>query len=485
MAKSKTSSYILTLHLNAEKYQEDELNKRFEKCRKIYNSCIAELFKRYNHMIESKAYQKNVKSKSKDRNKVFNELNNKYSLTEYSLHEFVKPMYNYFNIDSQSIQKLATRAFNAFQKYMFHQAKRVNYIKFNELYSIEGKTNAQGIRYRNGIIQWNKLNIPVVIKNNDNYAQMAIQNRVKYCRIVKKEIKGKTKFYVQLVLEGIPPTKVNKDGELKGQIGQGDVGIDIGTRTVTYSSKYEVKLLELAPNVNNIDREIKLIQRKMDRSKRSMNPNKYNDNGTIKQSNKDKWIYSNHYMKLKSQRKEVYRKETEIRKHDHYKMINKLLILGDKFYVETMNYQGLQKRSKNTTKNKQGKFKIKKRFGKSLANKAPSMFLTMLDNKLKWNGEKLYKIDTAKCKASQYNHFTGECNKKELKDRWNDFNGVKVQRDIYSAFLIMNVDNDLKGINQQKCNDRFENFKRLHDIEVNRLKELKLNGIKLISSMGI
>ena len=33
MAKSKTSSYILTLPLNAEKYQEDELNKRFEKCR--------------------------------------------------------------------------------------------------------------------------------------------------------------------------------------------------------------------------------------------------------------------------------------------------------------------------------------------------------------------------------------------------------------------------------------------------------------------
>lgn len=376
MAKSKTSSYILTLRLKTEKYQEDELNKRFEKCRKIYNSCITELFKRYNHMTESKEYRKNCKSKDKDRNKVFNELNNKYGLTEYSLHKFVTPMYNYFNIDSKTAQALATRAFNAFQKYMFHDAKRVNYIKYNELYSIEGKTNAQGIRYRDGIIKWNKLNIPVVIKNNDTYAQMAIQNRVKYCRIVKKEIKGKVKYYVQLVLEGIPPIKVNKGGEIKGQIGQGDVGIDIGTKTIAISSKYDVKLLELSPNVNNIDRKIKLIQRKMDRSRRSMNPNKYNSDGTIKQGNRDKWIYSNHYNKLKSQRKEIYRKQTEIRKQDHYKMINELLILGDKFYVETMNYKGLQKRSKKTEKNDKGKFKKKKRFGKSLANKAPSMFLT-------------------------------------------------------------------------------------------------------------
>ena len=482
MAKSKTSSYILTLQLKTEKFQEDELNKRFEKCRKIYNSCITELFKRYNHMTESKDYRKNCKSKDKDRNKVFNELNNKYGLTEYSLHKFVTPMYNYFNIDSKTAQALATRAFNAFQKYMFHDAKRVNYIKYNELYSIEGKTNAQGIKYRDGIIQWNKLNISVVIKNNDTYAQMSIQNRVKYCRIVKKEIKGKIKFYVQLVLEGIPPTKINKDGELKGQIGQGEVGIDIGTKTIAISSKYDVKLLELAPNINNIDRDIKLIQRKMDRSKRSTNANKFNKNGTINTKNKEKWIYSNHYMKLKSQRKELYRKQTEIRKQDHYKMINSLLILGDKFYVETMNYKGLQSRSKNTTKNKQGKFNKKKRFGKSLANKAPSMFLTMLNNKLKWNGEKLYKIDTAKVKASQYNHIEDKYIKKELKERWNYFDNYKIQRDLYSSFLIMNIKDNLKEIDRNKCFEAFDNFKMLHDKEIIRIQN---SDNKVISSMGI
>lgn len=62
----------------------------------------------------------------------------------------------------------------------------------------------------------------------------------------------------------------------------------------------------------------------------------------------------------------------------------------------------------------------------------------------------------------------------------NDFNGIKVQRDIYSAFLIMNVNSDLKTIDNNKCNETFENFYNLHNKEVDRLK-----GNKNLSSIAI
>ncbi len=72
------SNFILTLKLDTEKHQEDILNKRLEISRNIYNSCLGELYKRYNHMRESKEYRKVVKmAKSKERNKKFNELNSK------------------------------------------------------------------------------------------------------------------------------------------------------------------------------------------------------------------------------------------------------------------------------------------------------------------------------------------------------------------------------------------------------------------------
>lgn len=475
------SNYILTLPLKTKKYQEDRLNKDLDKYRKMYNSCLSELYKRYNHMIQSKEYQQNIKYKGKDRNKIFTKINKKYGLTEYSLHTYVKPMSKYYKLHSAISQKVATRCFNAFQGFMFHKSKKVYFKKYGELNSFEGKSNTTGISFKSDFILWNKINIPIIIKANDLYAQKAIQDKIKYCRILRKSIKGKTKFYVQLILEGTPPTKVTNQGEIKGRIGKGRVGIDIGTRTIAYSSKYKVGLLELAPSINNIDKEIKLLQRYMDRSKRATNANKFNKDGTINIKNKDKWKYSNRYLKAKAKRKELYRKQSEIRKHDHYKLINELLVLGNKFYVETMNYKGLQARSKETTINeKTGRYNKKKRFGKSLANKAPAMFLTMLDNKLKWNDEELYEIDTYSCKASQYNHITNEYNKKKLSERWNDFGEFKIQRDLYSAFLIMNVKNNLKEIDRELCFKEFDNFKELHDIEI-----LRLQGLNNLSSMGI
>ena len=161
-------------------------------------------------------------------------------------------------------------------------------------------------------------------------------------------------------------------------------------------------------------------------------------------------------------------------------MANYIISLGNKVYVEKMNFAGLGRRAKNTEKNDKGKFKRKKQFGKSLANKAPSMLLTIIDRKLNYFGEELIEINTFEAKASQFNHFDGTYAKKSLSQRWNDFNGIKVQRDMYSAFLIMNISNDLKSFDINKCNERFNSFYRLHNLEVDRLK-----GHKNLRSIAI
>jgi hypothetical protein len=480
------SNFILTLKLDTEKFQEDVLDKKFNQCRIIYNSCIGELYKRYNHMKESKAYKQNCKYKGKDRNKKFNEINNEYSLTEYSLYKFVKLMAKQFQIDANTTQKIASRAFNAFQGLIFHKANKVKFKKYDELYSFEGSTNRQGIRFRNNVVHFNKLNLKIKTKQNDIYIRMALENKIKYCRIKRTMIKGQWHYYVQLLLDGVPPSKINKEtGEFKHYIDNTNskIGIDIGTQTLAYCSDKEVKLLELAPEVNNIEKQKRILNRKLDRSRRSTNPNKYNENGTMIKGNKDKWIKSNRYIKTQNELKELQRKNAEIRKQSHNKLANYLLTLGTDIKVEQMNYKGLQRRSIKTTINeKTGKINKKKRFGKSLANKAPTMFLTILDNKLKWQDKKLNKINTTKVKASQYNHFTDKCVKKELSERWNDFGEFKVQRDLYSAFLIMNVKDNLNEIDREMCFDKFDNFKRLHDEEIIRIKNCEN---KLISSMGM
>jgi len=477
--------------LITEKYQEDILNKRFEIGRKLYNSLISVSQKRYKEMIKTKKYRTLLSSLSGDKKKdksiwkEISEMRKEYDLTEYSLHADVKEMQKHFknNIDSFTAQKIASTLWKAYYKLFFENGNKIHYKKYNSFNSLEGKSNKTGIRFKSNYLIWNGLNIPVLIDYKNYYEYQAMQCDIAYCRILRKFVRDKFKFYLQIVFKGAAPLKVDKEtGNIKHTIGSGDVGLDIGTQTIAISSSTDVKLLELADKVQNIENQKRLIQKKMDRSKRIMNPNNFTEDGTIKKQGNKKmiWNKSNHYNKLQNQLKELFRKQADVRKLQHEVLANYIISLGDNVFVETMNYKGLQKRAKKTEKNDNGKFKKKKRFGKSLANKAPSMLLTIIDRKLRYYGKTLNKIDTYSVKASQYNHMTQQCTKKKLSQRWNYFEDIKVQRDMYSAFLIMNVENDLKGINQIKCNERFDEFLKLHNLEVERL-----TGRKNLSSIAM
>ncbi|AKO92014.1 transposase [Priestia filamentosa] len=486
MGEVKKSTFILQLPLHTTNSDVAALNKYFELSRKLYNVLLNESLKRLNLMRQSKQYQLIKKLDKKEQTKAYRKAREDFRFTKYDLIKFSTPLrINEFKqVDSSTVQKLAQRAFLSVERMFYGKAKRVNFKCKGEMDSVEGSSNRQGIKYRDGYLQWNKLNIKVKIKECDYYAHEALTNKIKYCRIVRKLIRGKIRFFIHLVLEGIPPRKIdNKTGMFKGRHGEGKVGIDIGTQTIAIVSKNETKLLELAPEVNSIHKQMRVIQRKMNRSKCMMNPHKFNEDGTIKRRNGEKWIWSKNYLKLRYQLAELQRKQADIRKQSHYRLANWIISLGDRFYVEQMNYKGLQKRTKETIINeKTGRYNKKKRFGKSLANKAPAMILTLLKQKLGYWELELNKIDTFNFKASQYNHFTDDYTKKSLSARWNEFECGKIQRDLYSAYLIMNSRDDLKNTDRALCISSWNNFKQLHDIEVERLKNC---GNKLIGSMGL
>lgn len=485
------ANFIVQFPLKTEIYQEDILNKRFEIGRKIYNSLVNITQKRYKEMIRTKKYRNLISSltgnKKTDKGiwKQIHALRKQYGMSEYSFHEDVKKLQKHFkdNIDAFTAQKIATELWTSYDKLFYGNGKKVYYKKYDSFHTLEGKSNKTGIRFKDDMLIWNGLKIPVVIDYDNDYEYEALQCDICYCRIVRKYIRNKYKYYVQIVFKGNPPIKVDMEtGKIKHGIGTGDVGLDIGTSTIAIASESDVKILELADRIQSIENQKKKLLRKMDRSRRATNRDNYNEDGTIKKQGNKKviWNKSKHYIKYQNELKEVYRKQADIRKYQHECLANYIISLGNRVYVEQMKFSGLQRRAKNTEKNEKGKFKRKKRFGKSLANKAPSMLLNIIDRKLKYFGEELIEINTFEAKASQFNHFNRTYTKKSLSQRWNDFNGIKVQRDMYSAFLIMNISNDLKSFDINKCNERFDNFYKLHNKEIERLK-----GNKNLSSIGI
>jgi hypothetical protein len=244
-----------------------------------------------------------------------------------------------------------------------------------------------------------------------------------------------------------------------------------------------VFIVPLAPNVPLLEAEKRRLLRKLDRSRRSTNPQNYNQDGTIKKGIKLTWQRSKNYYKILFQLKEIARLKEVYVKEQHSKLANRMLRCGNEFYVETMNFIALAKRAKETKINeKTGKHQRKKRYGKSIGNYAPAKLLSILKQKLGYLGKELHEVNTRTFKASQYNHITDSYQKKKLHQRWSDVNGHLIQRDLYSAFLLMNSEPHLEHTNRQSCLDTFDAFLLLHN---KHIEEWKQSNHKLPSSMGI
>ena len=421
------------------------------------------------------------------------------------------------NLNSILALKVVDRCWLQFEKLMFKsKTKKIKFKKYGFLPSLEGKQAERCIVLKQNVngLYINTLgeSFELKIKNNDIYTKNLLElikvymndsenienvnidrvtngqkpldtYRIIFNRIVIKRIRNKFRFYVQILYEG-RPWKLDKNGNLKNKQGTGRIGIDYGTSTIAVVSESKViykNLAEEANNLKHLERQLKILQRKMDRSRRFNNPDCFNSDGTYKKGTKIK-VKSRNYKKILKQFREINRKLSCIKKYEIGRDANIIRSLGDQIYGERMNFQGLAKRSKNTTVNQNtGKINKKKRFGKSISNRCPGLMVSILKNKF---GNGYHEVNTWEFKASQYNHITNTCIKKKLSQRIQelDYNGetITIQRDLYSAFLLMNSNNTLDKPDLNLCNITFKNFIVNHTICINNLKanNIKVNNSK-------
>lgn len=505
MAKKGTpdSACVLTLPMYPEKWQADELEKRFRNMEKMYNALVALESRKLRNLQQTKAYRaldadlfqlykagqtksKEYKEKSAQRRDMLKDA----KLTEYDFIDDITPFVDHYypvpegmklrkrsqpNLGKQVAHRTASDVWRAFDKLLYGNGHRVAFKKKDTLSSIGCKKAGNGMQYRDNQFEWFNLRIPVRPPETE-YEKATVKRELRNMRVVRKWMKNRYRYYLQLTYAGEPVSKGHPRGE-------GRVGIDIGTQSIAIAAKDAVLLRELAPGVKKKDREIRRLQRAIDRSRRATNPDNFDSAGRIRPgAKKNGWVKSHRYLKLQGRLRELHRKNADIRKQQHYELCNLLLSLGDEFYVEDMDYRALQKRSQRTEKNEKGRFRKKKRFGKSLANKAPAALLTMLNGRLQAQGG-LKKVDKWSYAASQYDHLSHEYRKPQLSQRIKTLtNGDQVQRDMYSAFLIMNADHTLTKENDELCNATYDRFKIMHDREMERLRTTKE---RKLSSFGV
>ena len=442
MARKSTPSFITELPLKVDSKQSRELEARFNAAMRLYNACLNEAMVRVNLVRNSEPYQtaKALPRTAKRRKKLFDEAWKLYRLSEYDLHVFATLTVNNSKwiaekLDSNTQQKLATRAFNAAKRVILGKAKKARFKVPRRFKSVEGKTNKSGIRWKDNQVIWCGLKIqPIILKNNP-VIQHGLESRVKYCRILWRELNGRKLWFVQLICEGLPYQKP------QNYVSEGLVGMDLNISNVAFVGDEYAGLLPLADRVPTYQREIRRLQRKMARSSRVNNANNFEPDfqskkgrkivikkGKVKKGSRN-WKNSNNYRKTAQKKRELERKKAAYTKFQNRRLVNEILRHGKHIKTEKVSVKGWQKR-----------------YGKAISHKSPGFFQSELKRKAESAGGEFTEFSTQKTALSQ-THLDGNRIKKPLSQRVHrDVTGFVMQRDLFSAFLARNVNDGLLSL---------------------------------------
>ena len=450
---------------------------------------------------------KQVVADMKRLSKFMNETRESIGLTKNGLEKYASVMQRRYkkNISSHQVQAEVAHIVKGVDAVLFGNGKDVHYKKESDFCTIPGK-DMSGLKiYFNQndekhqvdcYIKWKNLTVPVRydiskadMLDDKNYINESLScGKIKYCEIVRLWFKNGWHYYVNLVMTENAPKKLTP--------GKSIIGIDEGPSTIAATSETSVFLEELSPECKKYNKQIALLQRKIDKSTRNMNPDRYNDDGTTKKKSKDlpAWKFSETCLRNKAKVKELYRKKTEYTKYRHENLLNRMIKDASIFINEPMDFKALAKRVKETSRQDKTsvvmklngieqiiyKYKRKKRFGKSISDRSPSLVISRLKQKCNQYGLVYIETDKWKYKASQYDHVLDEYIKSELSQRFKKIGDYTVQRDLYSSFLQSCMDT-LEKPDRNQCIKLFDNFVKMQSELIN---EMKAAGVSYPACFG-
>ncbi len=484
--------------------------KAYRETLKQYHSAMSAL----SSLDEGTPKYNEVKKKAKSAAGVLEKLQAEYKLTFEDLRHDMAEISKGSKIKAVFLLSEAENVWAAVQSVLYRDGKHLNYAKRGELPLIRAKQIERGITlsFDNGSAQC-KMGVndtfTLIVKKNDSFAKNELacieafvsdpstekkavaifsetgipQNTYRPCFVALKcvTIRGRLRVYAHITVEGDPVPKYTKSGDLKHPCGKGLVGVDLGPQSVAAVSDTSVILENLAErnskSTKRHERKERLLLRALDRSRRENNKDRYNEDGTVKKGIRKPWKKSKQYRKKEASLKELRRKNALSRKYANNELANRIRAMGDDVTIEKSNVKALQKKAKPSAPEQGKKQKRRKRFGHSILHRCPGQLYAQLHSKF---GDGHFHVVDNMYRASQYDHKSNTYNKKKLSQRWHSFDdGTKVQRDIYSAFLLLCHNDDFKTINQDICTSKFETFKKAHDKCVS---DIKARGHKVCNS---
>jgi hypothetical protein len=182
MSKASGPSFVLELPLVVDPHENRVLSVRFEAGRQLYNAVLGEALWHLGRLKQSRAWAAARKlphgpprsSEQKARAEAFSLIAKTVGFTEYGLQSYATQCKNSCwmgdHLDAHTTQKIATRVFQAAQRYRFRTGGCPRFKpKWKALESMEGKSNATGLRWREDHLEWGRLCLQALFDRKDKH----------------------------------------------------------------------------------------------------------------------------------------------------------------------------------------------------------------------------------------------------------------------------------------------------------------------------
>lgn len=504
---------VLKLPLSTTEYNKVFLSRSFDQLEECHNVLVRHANKLLNILRYDKEYQellrqyKELLKIGKDRfttkqkellresSKRMSDIRRSIGITKYDLITYISVWQKHHKkyLSSHICQKEACRVWDGVEKIIFNKGSHLHYKKHGQQHTISSQSTYNGIKFDmiNKTVDFMGIKIKALIPKSElkqmEYCLIESDlSNVSFFEISRESFFSGDRYYLDIYIKEDAPDRLI--------YGTNVSGIDPGMSTIAYVSDTKVLLTELAPDCKKYNKMINRVSASMERSRKMNNPDNYNPDGTVKKG-RHTWKISKTYLKNRQKLKTIYRKKSAYTKCMHEQLANG--ILEDSIYINTedMNYKGLAKRAKGTERQDRiseihgkdntvkhiRKYKRKKRFGTSIRDRSPSLFLSILTKKAEHAGGYVIKVDTRKLRASQYDHVTDSYKQVSLNARDKCIGNITVQRDLYSAYIIRHVSNNLKTPDRESMITNFENFVNLCN---KCIDDMKSNGITYKACFG-
>ena len=411
---------VWTVPLKTDIYQNHLLGKYFRISERFYNLVLDDRKKQYFEMTKRKDYRlamneihdialslkeemkkeeiKKLKKQQQECWNTINKIKKQFNWSDFGFKSVSLQLRkkHSFNLNSGICQIIAARCWIAFEKYeeelykdMFKDEEtktnpKVHFKKRDSLLSINAGRNTTGIimkEIKNTTpiqysLKWGK-KLSWVIDSSDfnTFEWESFRHDIAYCTIKRKKIKGKWHYYLQIIFKGNVPKHLDKKtGEEKHKLGKGKVGLYFQADTLTVATEKVSRIISLTMDKSKNQKRMEELSRLMSNSRKAMNPENYNEDGTIKEGYLY-WKQSKRYKRYRNELNEIYRKQQELKKLKQETLANELLEMGNEFVCNDMSFKFLQQK-----------------MGTKIQSASPAMLKETLSRKLSYRGVEIKDI---------------------------------------------------------------------------------------------